>query len=421
MATTRKRRGKAPARSEALTPQAIPVAGEEDTLEGMDTPDGGTSANIFDNMGDDDYVMVWRRGDVSKQLVFHGKLTEHETTEENLIERFGGGEYVLREKRRNREGKMVWGRQRGITLAGPYKDPAKNLPVQSPRPAAEGQPATGPLFAGGVVTKDDVQVASMLQMLQMQQQAAAAQAATQQQMQQMMLAQMEAQRQGMLGLVEMATKMRDQPKENPLEMFKVAVDLVKGAIPVASPKSDIKELMDGMHSILAFRDELTPAAATGNPLMDSVPKVLDLVQQGFALKRAETEGARRPMPTVKTHANIPEPAPTPAVEDGMPLWQKVLTAQKRQLIAAASSGRDPEVAALAAVEFMPQAIRGAMEEFMRRDDVLTQVYAVVPELQEFPHWTESFFTEARAQLLGDIEEDPGEGAGTAEGEDGDGD
>ena len=87
----------------------------------------------------------------------------------------------------------------------------------------------------------------------------------------------------------------------------------------------------------------------------------------------------------------------------MPLWQKVLLAQKGQLLKAASAGRSPEVAAMAAVEFLPEGLRGAMEEFARRPDILEAVYAVVPELQQFPHWTEQFFTEARSQLLTDEE------------------
>ena len=55
------------------------------------------------------------------------------------------------------------------------------------------------------------------------------------------------------------------------------------------------------------------------------------------------------------------------------------------------------VVALAAVEFMPEAVRGAMTEFVMREDALERLYAAVPPAREFPHWMTEFLAAVRAE------------------------
>lgn len=364
-------------------------------------------ASFFDGMSDDSYVMIWRRDDITKKLVYHGKLSPLEATEENVLALYGGGEFLAREKKRLHDGRMVFGRQRSFVLAGAYKNPALSIP---PASAAGGAvDPNPPVTAQGNVNMEDIKMAGVLSLLQMTQQAAQAQATMQSQMQQMLLSTMTAQREGMEAIIKATASRPEEKRESPLEMIKTVVEMMKG---VQSPKSDVKDLMEGMRSILEFRDELSPAKpSTGDTIMDSVPKMLDLVKEGFALKRMEGTVPNAP----KTNAQIPATTGDAQAEahPDMPIWQRVLLAQKNTLIRAASSGKDPEIAALAAVEFMPEGIRGAMTEFVLREDVLAQVVAVVPELQQFPNWITAFFTEVRSQLLPDAD---GEGEGEDDGD-----
>lgn len=369
-------------------------------------------ASFFDSSGDDSYVMLWRRDDITKKMVYHGKLSPAEATEENVSAQFGGGEFLAREKKRLPDGRMVFGKQRSFVLAGAYKNPALQPPKSNGAAPVETPAAVaGSAVAGlpGNVNMEDIKMAGVLSLLQMTQQAAQAQATMQSQMQQMLLSTMTAQREGMEAIIKATASRPEEKRESPLEMIKTVVEMMKG---VQSPKSDVKDLMEGMRSILEFRDELSPAKpSTGDTIMDSVPKMLDLVKEGFALKRMEGTVPSAP----KTNAQIPATTGDAQAEahTDMPIWQRVLLAQKNTLIRAASSGKDPEIAALAAVEFMPEGIRGAMTEFVLREDVLAQVVAVVPELQQFPNWITAFFTEVRSQLLPDA---GGEGEGEDDGD-----
>lgn len=366
-------------------------------------------ASFFDGMSQDSYVMIWRRDDITKKMVYHGKLSPTEATEENVLALYGGGEFLAREKRRLPDGRMVFGKQRSFQMAGAYKNPALLPKADATAPTGDERSPASPLGTGNV-NMEDIKMAGVLSLLQMTQQAAQAQATMQSQMQQMLLSTMTAQREGMEAIIKATASRPEEKKESPLEMVKVVIEMMKG---MQSPKSDVKDLMEGMRSILDFRDELSPAKpSTGDTIMDSVPKMLDLVKEGFALKRMEGTVPTAP----KTNAQIPPVtggAQTEAHTD-MPIWQRVLLAQKNTLLKAASSGKDPEIAALAAVEFMPEGIKGAMTEFVSREDVLVQVVAVVPELEQFPNWITAFFTEVRAQLLPDADEDEGEADGDSE-------
>ena len=394
-------------RKKALSAEPVVELVTEESGEEFGEPQFG-EASFFDGMSDDSYVMIWRRDDVTKKLVYHGKLSPLEATEENVLALYGGGEFLAREKKRLHDGRMVFGRQRSFVLAGVYKNPALvTAPVGAPIPPAEaGKVMIGPDSGG--VNMEDIKMAGVLSLLQMTQQAAQAQATMQSQMQQMLLSTMTAQREGMEAIIRATAERKEEKKESPLEMVKTVVEMMKG---MQSPKSDVKDLMEGMRSILDFREELAPAKpSTGDTIMDSVPKMLDLVKEGFALKRMEGTVPNVP----KTNAQIPPTTGNAQAEahPDMPIWQRVLLAQRNTLIRAASGDKDPEIAALAAVEFMPEGIRGAMTEFVRREDVLEQVVAVVPELGQFPHWITTFFNEVRSQLL------PDEGT-DGEGDDGD--
>lgn len=372
--------------------------GLSDEEYGADVPPSEVS--IFDGMADDSYVMIWRRDDISKRLVYHGKLSPSEAVEEHILDKFGGGEYMLREKKRTAEGRMVFGRQRTLVFAGKYKNPADVVATPS---ASVAPAAPGVVTADGNVNMEDIKMAGVLSLLQMTQQAASAQATMQQQTMTMLMGVMEAQRQGMEAIVKAQSGARGE-QESPIELVKTVLELTRGA---SSPKSDIKELMEGMQSILAFRDDLMPARSSGDTVMDSVPKMLDLVKEGFALKKLEAEGKQvaRPAAPAPAGALAAPSTPTPTGGD-VPMWERVLKAQGKRLVESAMAGRDPGVVAAAAVEFMPEGVRGVMTEFVLREDVLELLYAAVPEAKQFPNWMAAFLTAAREEL---VPADEGEG------------
>lgn len=381
--------------------------GEAETEAAIEsTTPPGEEASFFDSRGDDSVVLMFRRHDTTKRLVYHGKLSPAEATEETVAATWGGGEYLAREKVRSPDGRMVFGRQRMVMVAGPYKEPTGLPPAgasaQAAAPVAAPSDALSSAAAG--VNMEDIKMAGVLSLLQMTQQAAQAQVAAQAQMQQMLVATMDAQRQGMEAIVRSMSQRKEEPRENPMEMMKAMAEMLRGINP--TPKSEVKELMEGMRSILDFRDELAPAKpSSGDTLMDSVPKMLDLVKEGFALKR---QGAA---PVAAPATALPGATAEP-VQEG-PMWQRLVLGQKRLLLRAAQENKDPEVAALMVVEFLPEGMRGALDEFIRREDVVDQVFAVVPELREYQRWTGAFLGAVRQQVVGDLD-DAGDGGEDAD-------
>ena len=79
--------------------------------------------NMFDEMHEDAYVIVKRRDERTKEMVYLYRLDRDECTDEELQRLSGGGHYVCREKNPNSVGQFVWGRQRTIKIGGAPIEP----------------------------------------------------------------------------------------------------------------------------------------------------------------------------------------------------------------------------------------------------------------------------------------------------------
>lgn len=98
-------------------------------------------------------------------------------------------------------------------------------------------------------------------------------------------------------------------------------------------------------------------------------------------------------------AALPAPGvPTPV--STAPLWQQLLMSQRARLLDAASRGLDADMVADFAINFLPEQYVGVMTEFLQRPDAATVMQQVIPDLTNFPLWTDNLIVAMRAAMFG---------------------
>lgn len=99
------------------------VAGRAAVQEEEQEDFGGEDGTLFSLGSDDKVVYVWRQHPISKRPVFLFRLSQDEATEEEIQRLAGGGVFTCREKERNEEGIMMFGRQRTVEIGGRPREP----------------------------------------------------------------------------------------------------------------------------------------------------------------------------------------------------------------------------------------------------------------------------------------------------------
>lgn len=359
--------------------------------------EAATTGNVFDVAAHDGHrASVHRRDDYTKKFVFHGYLTPTESTEAKVAELFGGGDYRLQLRGPDELGREVIRQTRDFRVPGPYKPPTGALPgvsptvaTQQPSPSAssngEGSSNVREMFEMTMAAKvmDVMRMSSQMQppkddgfkdvlLLMMKQQQDSAI-----QMQQMMLAQQAS-------MVEfMKVMMGSRPDVSMSDILKLVTE--------RTGNSDVTALIRGMKELKSLSEDAPEG--TGDPILDSVPKVLGLIEQGMHARGAP----------VATPDNRPSLPPSTA-----PLWQQLLLSQRRTILGVAARGSDPEWAASAALQLMPEQYVGVLREFVAMPEHVGLATQTIPELGNFPQWTQRFFAALVAEMSDDVTPDDAE-------------
>jgi len=173
---------------------------------------------------------------------------------------------------------------------------------------------------------------------------------------------------------------------------------LKELMPLLTEKtgnSDVTALIKGLKELKELSQD--PPEGTGDPILDSVPRVVDMLGH-FAASR---QGAPAPVPTPQALPPGQPAQPQPTI----PLWAQLLQSQKRSLLSVASRGADPEWAAQAAVALMPEQYVGVLKEFIAAPEHVSLAVQAIPELGNFPQWTQKFFAAVAEELSDDTDDE----------------
>lgn len=352
-------------------------------------------ATLFDLGDDDKIVYVWRIHPVSKKMVYQYKLQPDEATEEEIQRLSGGGVYTCREKGRNEDGIMVFGRQRTVEIAGVAREPLV------PKATADELAPTGAAVAGPVVgesqktSMDDIMMGGVLRLFTTQAEASEVQARMFQAMadrpQTDWAAVLTA---AMPLLVALLAKKDDAP--NPMEIVTQVASLVKES---ASSANSFKEQLEVMNEVFDIKERTAPAPEDGlSMLAAQLPKILEIISS-----EQTTKGR---MPTQEeVQQRLATAAPSPAADPStpkkvaMPIHLALLKKFKPLLVQWSQQGKDAGLMGEFLANSVPERFRGAVQEFLLREDAEALVYQVVPELQQYPAWTRECF-DALADAFG---------------------
>lgn len=349
---------------------------DENTEEGPETPE------LFRPSRDDSYVQLYRRDDLEKTWVYHGRLAASEASDEKVAELYGGGEFKLQLRERNDTGTFVIRQTRQIKLPGRYRPP-DSLPNNT-RPSA---PATAASSGG-----DSSRGQSPGEMLNMA-----------------MVAQ----------LMDMMKSMSNRPT-GPSVDWSVIVPAITGLLStvltamLSRPKENNEELALMSERLARLSEEMQrmrngPAEAQSNAMGQVISAVKDILEVKDML---ESPNRGKADPVDSMLANLPtllatmtgKPGAVPQPQQAapgteLPLWHRFLLSQKRALLRSAMMGVDASFAAEVAVTYMPQELTGAVSEFIARPDRADIAMQVIPELRSYERWVREFFDEGARLLL----------------------
>lgn len=340
-----------------------------------DLPEG-----IFDRMQEDSYVLLKRRNPRTQQFEFVSRLTPAETQEEDVQDKFGGGDYFFQERIRTPEGKFVFGRSRSIKILGEPK-----AVVLSPAPAASGAaqaPDVGVKPMGGGNIQNLMEM-GILQIFESMQNAS--------KMQMMMFTKMlEAgkpqQNDKMMELLlQIVLDKRSGGESSSAETMRLAKEIAELSAPkgggerrgITEVLEEVRALKDAA-GILGLGEGGDGDDSWAGVAKQFAPVIADALKGQVIVRR----GAKALPPGGNNVIEIIRPA--------VP-----------KLIETAKLGRDPLVYAQLAVDHMPRGAQKMLQEFLAqgREAALTKWWAAFPETSEYRDWFIAYAA-SLAELLG---------------------
>jgi len=347
-----------------------------------------------------------------------------DATEETVLNEFGGGKYRVQLLVRDEGGREVIKTQRDFELPGLYKLPDGDLPgigsraVGGPKPkvfASSEAVATIPqipnnndlmevLKAGIINTLLDMMKTSrearpsgpdplLLKLMEQQ-------AQTQQKMMEFMLT--------------LATANKSESRETTMELLAKAKELVGGPAASGNPMEMFNSMLEAMTRMRDVAEDINPPSArSGDPLMDSIPRLVEVVAEQHEMNKRQRAAQQTPPASVAVTTPIVSERP-------MAMWQQILRRESKRLISFAIAKQDPDLIAGTAVILAPPHIREALAIFLHRapEAVEADILVEIPELAEHRAWLTDFVQAAQERLFPEEFADEGEEIPVKESSDG---
>lgn len=387
-------------------------AGTSEEIAAITADEIQPSLILFDASADN-RVRLLRRSEQTQKWIPHGYFPP-DVTEEVILKEFGGGRYMA--QLLVHDGKKEAIKQsRKFELTGPYRPPTGDVPgIRDQTAFVAG--GSGTTVISPVTTGDNLMsmlnatvLSTFIDLIKTMKEASSRPAppAVDPMLVEIMRSQSAMQAEVFKLVLPLVLGKGDSKKEL-LDLFAQFKDVLTPAPAVnpSDPNVVLKSIVGAIQQLRQVSDDLTPER-TGDPLVDSLPKITELLMEEHRMKRAAMIAATNPQPIP-----LPAPNPTPQMPDGAPLWRKILHQQAPRLMASAQAGKSAEAMAVIAVEFAPD--RGALVEFFHRepDKVLAQMVEEVPSLGQYPTWLLEFIDHVQFRLFPEEFDEGNEGEGT---------
>jgi hypothetical protein len=379
---------------------------------------GDGSASLFDAEGDA-RVRILRRDERTQKMVTHGFM-EPTVSEEKVSNAFGGGHYrgqlFIPDPA---TGQPRVKRSRDFYIPGPYKPPQRINTMEDIGPNAPvngagtgpliGQTATGQLPSTGELMQalNAGVISSVIDLLKSMREVKAPAAPVGPDP--MLLKVMETQGQIQMKILELLMTRKDgdgNSKQEILDMMTKMKELVTPPVQGGIPTDPMKMFNSMLDTFKSFRDaaEDVSPPRSDNPVLDSIPKLVEVIAEGQAMQKQQAAAAvsHVPVPVNGGVAQMPQVNRMPAPDD-RPIWKRIIAQQGARMLAQAAAKSDPDVIAGAAILFAPPAAKEALAIFFHREleEVSADILAELPQMAEHREWLDAFVEAAQARLFPD--------------------
>lgn len=399
--TARPRSGPArPPEQVTAEPDAEPLA------EMVDTQPAG----IFDSFGDDSYTAVFWHNPTSKQQEYQGRL-DINPMEQDVQEFCGGGKYTLREMARDEDtGRMMYRRQRTLTLAGEHFEPKVKKPDIKPEvgtraaaPDSLTEAVTAQIInlmtQGQAMTQQQVEGMTSLFRMMQEQQAQPKNDATEK----LLLALMQQQT---TLLQAMITGKQSDHTPDPIAMVEKIGSVLKAAAP---SNTGLKEALEAVSAIISLKTDVDGLG--GGADEDPVIKLATTyLPKFFELAKTETDRdkfVQRARAMLPESTTPPEQSQQPKQEVQLQPWQQVLHHYRKQLLALAQSDADPEIQATAIANALPANVRSVLKNWLATESCYQDALAFLPEMQPYHMWVGRYLATLHIEFYPELYDDEG--------------
>lgn len=396
---------------------------------------GEGAASLFDASGDS-RVRVFRFDDKTQKLVTHGYFPPT-AGEEDIAAAFGGGRYRAQLVSPDpATGLTQIRRAREFSIPGAYRPPQKINTIEDVSPhGAAATPASAAAAAASMVPGggDDLMqvlkagiINTVLELMKASKETR--QSGPDPLLIRLMESQAQTQQQMMQFMLTLATKDNGADKDM-LAMLVKMKEIVapnSGVAVASNPMEMFNTMLSTFSRMREVADDISPPREPGDPLMDSIPKLVEVVAEQHALNKASRQqsittrrvagpaGGTAEMPVVGTI----QPAQAPTQQENLAMWQIILRQQATRLVAFATAKQDPDDIAAMAIIFAPANVKEALSIFFHREEaaIVADILTEIPQLADHREWMSDFIQAAQERLFpeeysdaDDVTEDVGGG------------
>lgn len=404
-------------KSEENEKKARPVI-EESSEEVIEEKVG----TLFDEMADDSYVLVHRMHPTTKKLEYLGRLNPRESTVEILQERCGGGSFVCKEKARNKDGSMVYKRQRSFEIAGPGF-PSEKINLAGAVVGSDSK--TEPVTTTGERKSVDEELTAIIKggvinMMQSQQEMTSTQIAA------------------LKGLIEATRETERKPDSSAADdkVFQMMMESQKANTALitalitnrpetpditdqlarlaeimkinTSPQASAKDTLEMIQSFIGVRQDIDdyhrgPEAEPedfAQFAMKRMDKIIDMISSAKDIESLQREVAQLP-PAGGT------PQTQPTGEQPVSKWAHMLKGQIPRYVSLASRGKNATLAADADFDAMGDPAIAVVKQLLSGENVLNDVVQQFPELAPHVNWVNEYLGRMHQHCFPEMYGQPG--------------
>lgn len=377
------------------------------------------AGTILDEMDDDSYLLVHRTHPITKKMEYLGRLNPREATVEIIQERCGGGMFVCREKVRNKDGQMVYKRQRSFEVAGAGL-PSEKINLAGGMVGTDSKKKEDePVETGSRKSVDEELTAiikgGVINMMQSQQEMTSTQISALKGLieasrdnksdsgNDKMFEMMMAQQASTTAILTALLQNRPEQPDITDQLAKLA-EIMKTN---TSPQSSAKDTLEMIQSFIGVRQDIDDYHR-GPPedpedfatfAMKRMDKIIDMISSAKDIESLKREVAQLPPGAPTTPPGAPaQPQPQPGAQP-VDKWAHMLKGQIPRYVSLASRQKNPVLAADADFDAMTENAMLVVKQLLSGENPLNTVIVTYPELAPHVNWVNEYLGRMHQHLF----------------------